>query len=103
MRNKQKGIYIRVDNNEKIELIRKAKKCKLSLSAYLRKSGLDKKLIEVPNEKFKKIYEYINELILNSYRFNKEEIIIQLGNVLESFRNIYFGDDENGNNENMGN
>ena len=39
MRNRTIGINIRVSENEKKKLQRNAKKSKLSLSGYLRKSG----------------------------------------------------------------
>ena len=40
MRNRTIGINVRVNENEKKKLKRNAKKSGLSLSAYLRKSGL---------------------------------------------------------------
>ena len=103
MRNKQKGINIRVDEKEKRILIGKAKKSRLSLSAYLRKCGLEQEVIEVPNEKFTAIYTSINDLKCRINGLDKEQIINQLEKVLEQFRSIYIGDISSGNNKNMGN
>ena len=44
MRNRTIGINVRVSENEKKKLQRNAKKSKLSLSGYLRKSGLQQKI-----------------------------------------------------------
>ena len=103
MRNKQKGINIRVDDKEKAILVRKAKRSSLSLSAYLRKCGLEQQIVEVPNEKFTTIYTSINELKFNITELDKEEITKRLENILEQFRNIYLGENNNGNNKDMGN
>ena len=52
MRNRTIGINVRVSENEKKKLQRNAKKSKLSLSGYLRKSGLQQKIYEVPVKKY---------------------------------------------------
>ena len=39
-----------------------AKKCNLNLSSYLRKSGLQKEIYEIPDEELRKIYAKIVEL-----------------------------------------
>ena len=82
MRSKQKGINIRVDDKEKLILVRKAKKCRLSLSAYLRKCGLEQQIVEIPNERYKNIYTAINDLKFNIVELDKEKIIERLENIL---------------------
>ena len=103
MRNKQKGINIRVDDKEKAILVRKAKKCRLSLSAYLRKCGLEQQIVEVPNEKFTTIYTSINELKFKVTELDKDRILKRLEEILAQFREIYLGENSNGNNKDMGN
>lgn len=56
MRTKNVGINIRVDEKEKRNLERKAKKSGLSLSAYLRKVGLEKEIYPIPDKEFYKVY-----------------------------------------------
>ena len=102
MNYRQKGINIRVNTNEKKILKAKAKKCKLSLSAYLRKCGLNQKIIEIPNDKFKTIYLKISELKYKIDSLNKEQIINELEDIETDFRRLYSGEDINGDNENMG-
>ena len=49
MRKRTFNINVRVTESEKKHLMRTAKRCGLSLSEYLRKVGLNKKLSEKPN------------------------------------------------------
>ena len=51
MRKRTFNINVRVTESEKKRLMRTAKRCGLSLSEYLRKVGLNKKLSDKPNEK----------------------------------------------------
>ena len=89
MKEKVVQICIRVSKNEKKKLQQKAKKCNLSLSNYLRKTGLKQKIYPIPDKEF-----YIDKI---------EEC---LGVIEHNFLVIYNsksnGDDEDGNNENMG-
>ena len=50
MRNRSIGINVRVNEKEKKKLQRNAKKSGLTLSAYLRKTGLGQKIYEIPDE-----------------------------------------------------
>ena len=52
MRNRSVGINVRVNEKEKKKLQRNAKKSGLTLSAYLRKTGLGQKIYEIPDENF---------------------------------------------------
>lgn len=102
MRRKEKGINIGVDEKEKEKITKKAKKCHLSLSAYLRKCALNQEIIEVPNDNFRVIYTDIVDLRFNIERLNNEQIIEELKQIESKFRKIYSGGNANGNNENMG-
>lgn len=102
MRRKEKGINIRVDEKEKEKITKKAKKCHLSLAAYLRKCALNQEIIEVPNDNFRVIYTDIVDLRFNIERLNNEQIIEELKQIESKFRKIYSGGNANGNNENMG-
>ena len=102
MRKKEKGINIRVDEKEKEKITKKAKKCHLSLSSYLRKCALNQEIIEVPNDNFRVIYTDIVDLRFNIERLNNEQIIEELKQIESKFRKIYSGGNANGNNENMG-
>ncbi len=106
MRNRTIGINVRVSENEKKKLQRNAKKSKLSLSGYLRKSGLQQKIYEVPDEKIYKIYTGITDLKYQFPYLNNEEVKEKIEQMQSDFLDVYNhkGDDNtDGNNENMGN
>ena len=106
MRNRTLGINVRVSENEKKKLQRNAKKSKLSLSGYLRKSGLQQKIYEVPDEKIYKIYVGITNLKHEFLYLSNEEIKEKIEEMQSDFLDVYNhkGDeDTDGNNENMGN
>jgi len=106
MRNRTIGINVRVSENEKKKLQRNAKKSKLSLSGYLRKSGLQQKIYEVPDEKIYKIYTGITDLKYQFPYLNNEEVKEKIEEMQSCFLDVYNhkGDeDTDGNNENMGN
>lgn len=62
MRTRDKSINIRVTNGEKKRLERNAKRCGMSLSVYLRKSGLDKKIEPAPSENLYQAYKLVNNM-----------------------------------------
>jgi len=108
MRNRSVGINVRVNEKEKKKLQRNAKKSGLTLSAYLRKTGLGQKIYEIPDENFYKVYTGIVELKNEfSAKYDEEEIEEKLTKIQSDFLDIYNhkdnGDDENGDNKNMGN
>lgn len=101
MRNRTIGINVRVNENEKKKLKRNAKKSGLSLSAYLRKSGLKQEIYAMPDENYYKIYGKIVEL-KNEFPYLKdEEIKEKITKMQSDFLDIYapkkVGDD-NGDN-----
>lgn len=108
MRNRSVGINVRVNEKEKKKLQRNAKKSGLTLSAYLRKTGLGEKIYEIPDENFYKVYTGIVELKNEiSAKYDEEEIEEKITKIQSDFLDIYNhkdnGDDENGDNKNMGN
>ena len=108
MRSRSVGINVRVNEKEKKKLQKNAKKSGLSLSAYLRKTGLGQKIYEIPDENFYKVYTRIVELKNEfSAMYDEEEIEEKITKIQSDFLDIYNhkdnGDDENGDNKNMGN
>ena len=108
MRNRSVGINVRVNEKEKKKLQRNAKKSGLTLSVYLRKTGLGQKIYEIPDENFYKVYTGIVELKNEfSAKYDEEEIEEKITKIQSDFLDIYNhkdnGDDENGDNKNMGN
>lgn len=106
MRNRTIGINVRVSENEKKKLQRNAKKSKLSLSSYLRKSGLQQKIYEVPDEKIYKIYTGITDLKYQFPYLKDDEIKEKIEEMQSDFLDVYNhkgDDDADGNNKNMGN
>ena len=91
MRTKNVGINIRVDEKEKRDLERKAKKSGLSLSAYLRKVGLEKEIYPIPEKEF---YTIDETLPIEKIKQGLEIISNEFLDIYNSKR----GDDEDGNN-----
>ena len=94
MRTKNVGINIRVDEKEKRNLERKAKKSGLSLSAYLRKVGLEKEIYPIPEKEFYIIYTQISNLKNKIYGLSTETIIACLEKIKSNFIEIYNSDKE---------
>lgn len=102
MRTKNIGINIRVDEKEKRNLERKAKKSGLSLSAYLRKVGLEKEIYPIPEKEFYKVYIDICKVknaIDETLPIEKIKQCLEI--ISNEFLDIYNskrGNDEDGNN-----
>ena len=102
MRTKNVGINIRVDEKEKRDLERKAKKSGLSLSAYLRKVGLEKEIYPIPDKEFYKVYIDICKVknaIDETLPIEKIKQCLEI--ISNEFLDIYNskrGEDEDGNN-----
>jgi len=102
MRTKNVGINIRVDEKEKRNLERKAKKSGLSLSAYLRKVGLEKEIYPIPDKEFYKVYIDICKVknaIDETLPIEKIKQCLEI--ISNEFLDIYNskrGEDEDGNN-----
>ena len=106
MRNRTTGINVRVNENEKKKLQKNAKKSGLSLSAYLRKTGLKQKIYPIPDKEFYQIYLQICQLKNDTFKLDIDKIEECLDVIEHNFLVIYNsksnGDDEDGNNKNMG-
>ena len=89
MRNRTTGINVRVNENEKKKLQKNAKKSGLSLSAYLRKTGLKQEIYPIPNKDFYKIYLDICKVKDNIYKVELEKIEQCLAIIEKNFLEIY--------------
>lgn len=89
MRNRTTGINVRVNENEKKKLQKNAKKSGLSLSAYLRKTGLKQEIYPIPNKDFYKIYLDICKVKDNIYNVELEKIEQCLDVIEKNFLKIY--------------
>ncbi len=89
MRNRTTGINVRVNENEKKKLQKNAKKSGLSLSAYLRKTGLKQEIYPIPNKDFYKIYLDICKIKDNIYKVELEKIEQCLAIIEKNFLEIY--------------
>ena len=105
MKEKVVQICIRVSKNEKKKLQQKAKKCNLSLSNYLRKTGLKQKIYPIPDKEFYQIYLQICQLKNDIFKLDIDKIEEYLGIIEHNFLVIYNsksnGDDDDGDNKNM--
>ena len=100
MRNRTTGINVIVNENEKKKLQKNAKKSGLSLSAYLRKTGLKQEIYPIPNKDFYKIYLDICKIKDNIYNVELEKIEQCLAIIEKNFLEIYnskSSGDDNGN------
>ena len=88
MRTKNVEICIRVNEKEKKDLERKAKKSGLSLSSYLRKVGLEKEIYPIPDKEFYIIYTQISNLKNEIYGLSTETIIACLEKIKSNFSSI---------------
>lgn len=85
--------------------MRTAKRCGLSLSEYLRKVGLNKKLSEKPNEKLYEVYALVNDLQRDFYTMGNETLEVKLNAIEQKLLVVYHSDedgDSGGDNENLG-
>lgn len=100
MRKRTIEINVRVSENEKKKLQKNAKKSGLSLSAYLRKTGLNQEIYEVPDKKLQEIYNLICQIRDNLYKIEKERIANGLEQVKGKFLEIFNPIKDGGNNGN---
>lgn len=98
MRNRTVEINVRVNETEKKKLQRNAKKSGLSLSAYLRKTGLNQEIYEIPDRKLQDIYTLICQIKDNLYKVNLERIDNGMEQVKEKFLEAFNPSKDGGNN-----
>ena len=105
MRKRTFNINVRVTESEKKRLMRTAKRCGLSLSEYLRKVGLNKKLSEKPNEKLYAVYALLNDLQRDFYTMSNATLEVKLNAIEHKLLEVHHSDedgDSGGDNENLG-
>lgn len=86
MRNKTLGINVRVTPDEKEKLCQNAKYCGLSLSEYLRKTGLGKELETAFREKDYRIFRLLKQLKVDCGQLEKNAIIFRVDEILKELR-----------------
>lgn len=89
MQEKTQQILIRVSPKEKKKLERNAKKSGLSLSSYLRKTGLKEEIYSIPDKDFYKIYVEISEVKNKLFDTNIYDINADLEQIKKHFLEIY--------------
>lgn len=105
MRKRNFNINLRVTEGEKKRLTRAAKRCGVSLSEYLRKVGLNKKLTEKPSAKLYEAYAMVNDLRSNMYPLDGEFLERKLLEIERKILSAYHEKedaDSGGDNENLG-
>ena len=105
MRKRNFSINIRVTEGEKKRLKRAAKHYGISLSEYLRKVGLNKKLTEKPSQKLYEVYASVNDLRNNLYPLDGRVLGRNLSYIEQRILSAYHErdeDDSGGDNENLG-
>ncbi|MCH5296903.1 MAG: hypothetical protein J1E85_04455 [Ruminococcus sp.] len=105
MRKRNYNINVRVTLGEKKRLMRAAKRFGVSLSEYLRKVGLDKKLSEKPSVKLYEAYALTNDLLNNLYPLDGIFLEQRLAEIEHKILSAYHEkeeDDSVGDNENLG-
>lgn len=104
MRERNININIRVTDKEKKALERSAKRAGLSLSAFLRKAGLNQKISAAPSATLRKAYDAMEWLLNRLSKFSKSEIEVNLINIRERILDAYYAkEDDDGNYQDMGN
>lgn len=78
MRNKTLGINVRVTPDEKEKLCQNAKYCGLSLSEYLRKTGLGREIETAFREKDYRIFRLLKQLKADCGQLEKSAISFAL-------------------------
>lgn len=103
MRERNININIRVTDKEKKALERSAKRAGLSLSAFLRRAGLNQKISAAPSATLRKAYDATEWLLNRLSKFSKSEIEVNLINIRERILDAYYEkEDGNGDNQDMG-
>lgn len=90
-RERQLGINVRVNQTEKRKLQMNARKRWLSLSAYLRKAGLEQELRELPTKEFETLYREIYYLQNRLDKLDKGMIKVVLDDVQTKLLDLYHG------------
>ncbi len=99
MRKREAGINIRVTENEKRRLELNARRCRLSLSEYLRRLGFGYAVQVVPQKELFRIYKAVSYLEKDLDELSKEQIHEKLRDIKAKLLEVYLSvsqeDDEN--------
>ena len=104
MRTRTQEINVRVFPTEKMMLERKARKCGMNLSEYLRTVGKGATVHEAPKEELRKVWQIVNT-VRDFYEGDPEmvpfyEDLCRAGDLLMM---VYYGkEDADGSNEDLG-
>ncbi len=91
MRERELGINVRVTQSEKRKLEMNARKRRLTLSAYLRKIGLEQQMAELPTKEFEELYRELYDLQSRVDGLDKSVIKVVLEDVQTKLLNLYHG------------
>ena len=106
MRNRQVGINIRVTETEKRKLTLNARRCNLSLSAYLRKLGFGYEVQVLPQKQLYQIYKAVSYLENDLDDLSKGQISAKLQDIKSKLLEVYLSEsqgDDHGSDEDLAN
>lgn len=89
MRKRETGINIRVTENEKRKMELNARRCKLSLSDYLRRLGFGYEVQVIPQKELFRIYKAVNCRESNADDLSKEQIREKLRDIKAKLLEVY--------------
>ena len=89
MRKREAGINIRVTENEKRRMEINARRCKLSLSDYLRRLGFGYEVQGIPQKELFHIYKAVSYLESDADDLSKEQIWEQLRDIKAKLLEVY--------------
>ncbi len=103
MRTRDKSINIRVTNGEKKRLEAKAKRYGMTVSAYLRMSGLDKNIKPKPSENLYQAYRNLREMRRNFSSIDPARFDFYLAEIEKKILQAYYESDgeTDGSDENL--
>ena len=92
MRERTLQLNIRVTKTEKEKILRKARRCGLAVSEYIRNCALDRKVMEMPREGLRSAYSKTGNVIgeLQNYSDSEKEVAI-LREVQTILLDLYHG------------
>ncbi len=89
MRKREAGINIRVTENEKRRMELNSRRCKLSLSEYLRRLGFGYAVQVIPQKELFRIYKAVSYLEKDLDELSKEQIRGQLRDIKSKLLEVY--------------
>ena len=104
MRKRTEEINVRVYPTEKKQLVRKARKCGMNLSEYLRTVGKGARVLEAPKEELKEIWQIVHTVqALFEGDSEMAPLYEDLCHACDLLMTVYYGKEEDGGgNEDLG-